>query len=229
VKDVSSLIAVIPARGGSKRLPRKNALCLGGLPLVSHSIRFAASDPHVTAVVVSTDDREISRVAADERCEVVPRSTTTAGDHATITSVVAEVLEAVPHHHDDLVLVLQPTSPFRKHEWVTQSLEVLRTGSWDSVAAVSSTTAKVGAILDGEFRPEYTFETRGQDQQTPFRENGLLYLTRVDTLGRGSLFGDRVGALVVDHPFARIDIDTPDDLAVAEAFVAGGLYAQLHD
>ncbi|MGZ4682861.1 MAG: acylneuraminate cytidylyltransferase family protein [Acidimicrobiales bacterium] len=216
--------ALIPARGGSTRLPGKNLVVLGDRPLVAHSIRYALEHPLVRAVYVSTDSDEIAAVAREHGAAVLPRPDELADEHATISAVLADALgridELDPTHPVEAVATLQPTSPLRLDAWLDQCAARLRTPSFDSAITVSPVTSKVGTI-DGEaFEPEYQLETRSQDMTPRYRENGAIYLTRATTIAHGSVFGRRIGAVVTDHVFTTIDIDTAADLAHAESVLA---------
>ncbi len=216
--------AVIPARGGSTRLPGKNLVVLGDRPLVAHSIRYALEHPLVRAVYVSTDSDEIAAVAREHGAEVLRRPADLADAHATISSVLAHALgridECDPASPVDAVVTLQPTSPLRLDAWLDACAERLRSPSFDSAVTVSPVTSKVGTIEDGAFRPEYRLETRSQDMTPHYRENGAIYLTRAATIAAGSVFGTRIAAVVTDHVFTTVDIDTADDLAYAESVLA---------
>jgi CMP-N-acetylneuraminic acid synthetase len=219
--------AVVPARGGSSRLPGKNLARLGDQPLLAHSIRFALQHPLVRSVYVSTDSDEIAAAAATHGAEVLARPAELAGDHATISAVLLHALGQIdgrdPRHPVDALVTLQPTSPLRLDAWLDDCAALLDGpdgSSFDSAVTVSPVTSKVGTIVDGAFEPEYQLETRSQDMTPRYRENGAIYLTRAATVARGSVFGERVGAVVTDHVFATIDIDTAADLAYAESVLA---------
>jgi CMP-N-acetylneuraminic acid synthetase len=220
--------AVIPARGGSTRLPGKNLAVLGDRPLVAHSIRYALEHPRVRTVYVSTDSDEIAAVATEHGADVLVRPEDLAGDHATTSAVLQHALGQIaaldPTHAVDALVTLQPTSPLRLDAWLDDCAARLDAagadGPFDSAVTVSPVTSKVGTIVAGAFQPEYQLETRSQDLTSRFRENGAIYLSRVATIAGGSVFGDRIAAVVTDHVFATIDIDTAADLAYAESVLA---------
>mgnify|MGYP003650616170 CR=1 FL=1 len=110
--DNKGVLAIITARGGSKGLPRKNVLPLGGVPLIAWTVRAALNAQCIGRVVVSTDDKEIAQVARDAGAEVpFRRPAVLASDTATSVDVVAHALQEVPGH--TRAVLLQPTSPFR--------------------------------------------------------------------------------------------------------------------
>lgn len=211
--------ALIPARGGSKRLPGKNLVLLGGRPLIAHSIRYALNHHLVRHVYVSTDSSEIREVAAQLGALVIDRPPELATDEATTSAVAHHAVHHASMEYSDAVVTLQPTSPLRLHPWLDKCAEMLEDERFDSVATVSPVSAKTGTINDGVFQPSYTPETRSQDMPQRFRENGALYLSRRGTLEAGSVFGSVIGAVVTEHTFADVDIDTYADLQFAETII----------
>lgn len=212
--------AVIPARGGSKRLPGKNLMELDGVPLIAHSIRFALEHRGVDGVYVSTDDVDIADAARTHGARVIVRPAQLGTDRATTSSVIAHALRAIGDiDPDDAIVTLQPTSPLRLDQWLDDCVDVLAKTAFDSVITVSPVTAKLGTIEGGRFVPSYQLETRGQDMAPQVRENGAIYLTRAATVSAGSVFGDRIGAVITDHPYATIDIDTRADFDRASAMM----------
>jgi CMP-N-acetylneuraminic acid synthetase len=214
--------AVIPARGGSKRIPDKNLADLGGLPLVVHTIRFALEHPSIGHVYVSTDAERIATAARAHGAEVIDRPPALAGDHATTSAAVQHALACIERDHPvDAIATLQPTSPLRLPAWLDDCAATLTDPRFESAVTVSPVTSKVGTIEDGAFQPQYRLETRSQDEEPRFRENGLIYLTRAQTIAAGSVFGSTIGAVITDHVYATIDIDTRADLDYAAAVMGG--------
>lgn len=212
--------AVIPARGGSKRLPDKNLADLAGSPLVAHTIRFALEQPSIRRVVVSTDARPIADVARRMGAEVVDRPAGLSTDVAPTSAAVQHAIDAVaPSDRPDAVATLQPTSPLRLPEWLDRCADALSATGFDSAVTLSPAHAKVGSVTNGRFLPDYPLETRSQELPLKHHENGLIYLTRTETVLAGSVFGATIAAVVIHHPFASIDIDTAADLAYAEAMI----------
>lgn len=212
-------VALIPARGGSKRLPRKNLQWFAGRPLICYSIAFAHAIEQIDRCVVSTEDPEIANVARSCGAEIIKRPHELASDIATTASVVRHALQSMQEagHLPEIVILLQPNCPLRPRALAVRALEMLAEGSSDSVISVTAHHQKTGRIENDLFVPEYVWGTRSQDMPTRFFENGLLYAawTRA-VLTSGSIFGSRARALVTEPLYALGDIDTPLDLAVAE-------------
>lgn len=199
------VLAVIPARGGSKGVPRKNVREVGGRPLVAWTVETAnrAIEAGVIArCIVSTDDEEIREVAEAAGGEVpFMRPAELAGDRVPMVPVVQDALartEATDGCYD-WVLLLQPTSPFRTVQDIENAVSLAARGGFDSVISVVRVFAVhpmlMKRIEDGELLPWAVPEpegTRRQDYDPPaFMRNGAIYLTRRDVLEAGSIRGDR--------------------------------------
>jgi N-acylneuraminate cytidylyltransferase len=213
------IVALIPARGGSKRLPRKNLLSFAGKPLIYYSIALAQRTPGLDRCVVSTEDNEVADVARNYGAEVIMRPVELAGDDTPTAAVAQHVAIALADAGSlpSLVITLQPTSPLRPPAVIEQALALFEATRPDSVVAVASTAAKTGSIADGRYLPAYTPGTRAQDMPPRYRETGLVYASDARlVLERGDLFGERIVPLVSDPLFPAIDIDTALDFETAE-------------
>ncbi|WP_298380412.1 acylneuraminate cytidylyltransferase family protein [Azospirillum sp.] len=224
----SSFLAIIPARGGSKGLPRKNILMLAGLPLIAHSIQAALGCPFVTRCAVTTDDPEIAETARGYGAEVVIRPPELATDAAPTHSAVSHALDALAAGQvlpSGLVL-LQPTSPLRTACHLTECLDMYRAS--DAVSTVSVTEAehhplKSLTIDQGWLKPLFGpdhLERPRQELPRAYRPNGAIY-----ALGIARFLETRAFFVPSVLPFemppeASVDIDGPLDLAVAELLLA---------
>jgi N-acylneuraminate cytidylyltransferase len=210
------IVALIPARGASKRLPRKNVLPFGGEPLLCRSIA-AARTARLDRCVVSTDDAEIAEIAVRHGAEVLQRPADLASDTATTESVVRHAIEALgAGGRDDLLVTLQPTNPLRPPSLVSDALALMAEGGADSVVAVAKSHQKAGTVAGGWFVPGYPVGIRSQDLPETYFESGLVYVSRGAGVQAGEgLFGKRVRALVTDSLFAQ-DIDTALDFEITE-------------
>ncbi len=214
------IAAVIPARGGSKRLPGKNLRQFHNRPLLYYSIAVCQRVEAIDSFFVTTDDPEIAAVASEYGAEVIHRPADLATDESSTAAVVAHAARHIVARGHDLsaVVTLQPTNPLRPPALVTQAIDAFKTAECDSLVSVSLSKAKIGRIENGLFAPDYVPGQRSQDLPPRYRENGLIYITRRATLTeRGDLFGKRIFPFVVEPPFDKVDIDDTYDLTMAEA------------
>lgn len=212
------IAALIPARGGSKRLPRKNLVSFAGHPLIHHSIALAHAVDRIDRCYVSTEDPDIATAARRQGAEIIERPDRLADDHASTVSVVIHALQTLAHQGrmPDVIVLLQPNCPLRPRALVVRAIEMLDENC-DSVVSVCRAGHKVGEIRGGYFVPGYEPGTRGQDMPERYFENGLIYAVwSAQILRTGRLFADRIRPLITDPMYALGDIDTPLDLEIAE-------------
>jgi N-acylneuraminate cytidylyltransferase len=231
-----SAIAIIPARGGSKGLPGKNVRLLGGLPLIAHSIRFARLCPGIERCIVSTDSEEIAKVARDAEGDVpFLRPSELAGDSTPMLPVLQHAIrqmELLAENRYELVILLQPTSPFRLPEDVSRALQVMEQDSKAiGVVAVSepSFNPRVVCVEEMNGYLAWAFDggkyARRQDADPVYRINGMLYVWRRDHLMHSSaeqLFAAPHRILIIPEERA-LDIDTLHDFQVGEALLQSGM------
>ena len=213
-----SVLAVIPARGGSKRLPGKNLLPLRGRPLLAYSILAARGSDYVARTVVTSDSPEILGVAAQWGAEIVVRTPEQASDEARTIETVRHALEVMEERLGrvwDYILILQANCPLRKAEDIDQAI-VASHGS-DGCLTVDTVFPKFSP--PGHFyRPEYTPGARKQEMTPMLRENGCLYLCRRSLVLEGRLFGETTRP-ITDWPreCSLANIDYEYDLKLTEA------------
>ena len=215
---MSSCIAIIPARGGSKGILRKNVRQVGGRPLISWTIGHAQAAKEVGRVIVTTDDDEIAAVAMEYGAEVFRRSPGTATDSASTESALIEVLEAQVQL-PELTVLLQCTSPLRQPEDIDNAIAELRSSSSDSVFSgryVEGYTWTYGCDL----RPNYECRQPRQLQSAiTIEENGSIYVFRSQQfLITGNRICGRVGCYEMS-PLDSFQIDDMDDIATIEALM----------
>lgn len=231
------LLAVIPARGGSKGLPGKNIRVLAGLPLIAHSILFAKLCPDIDRCVVSTDSEKIAE-AARAHGGVVPfmRPSELAGDETPSLLVLKHAISTMEVREGrrfESVLLLQPTSPVRQPEDLARAIAMLEEDSRAvGVVAVSIPEFNPRYVCVEEedgyvvpaFKQDKTY-TRRQDVPAVYKINGLLYLWRRDYLMQVSeeqLFAGPHRMLLVPRERA-VDIDDLHDFRLAEILVREGI------
>lgn len=217
-----SVLAIIPARGSSKRLARKNLLPVAGLPLVSHSIAHARAAGSVDDVVVSTDDDEIAAVAEAAGAEVVRRPDELATDGASSESALLHVLDErrlAGLEDPELVVFLQCTSPVRHRDDVDGAVRTLLDGGFDSVLSVCPTHRLLWELGGGEAQPvnwDHRRRLREQDRSPQFVENGSIYVFRPEVLRRdNNRLGGRIGIYEMGY-WSSFQIDSPEDAALVE-------------
>lgn len=210
-------IAIIPARGGSKRIPEKNIQLLGGLPLLVHSIEYAkANAAIIDAIYVSTDDKKIKEIALQYGVQVIDRPKNLSGDFEPTVSALKNVLETIGTSVENVIL-LQATNPLRPQNLLKDAFEVYQMGNCDSLFTVSKNHQKLGKIVENKFIPfHYKIGQRSQDLESLFFENGLVYITKACMILENSIISEKAYPFEVHHIFANVDIDTQDDLEYAE-------------
>jgi N-acylneuraminate cytidylyltransferase len=219
-------LAVIPARGGSKGVPRKNLRLLGGVPLVAHAIRAARGARRVTRVLVSTDDPEIARVATEYGAEVIARPSELSGDTASSESAVLHALDVLrvrEGYEPELVMLVQCTSPLTRAADLDGLVERLLEAGADSAFTavpffhflwrIDHEGYAVGVNHAGNKRK------RRQDLAPEFLESGAAYVARTPAFREAA---DRFAGRVVVHVTPGrdcLEIDEPADLDKAEALL----------
>lgn len=233
----TGLLAVIPARGGSKGLPGKNIRPLAGLPLIAHSILLAQMCPEIDRMLVSTDSPQIAEVA-QRFGAVVPflRPAELARDETPLWPVLRHALEFAENEQGskyDYFLLLDPTTPCRLPVYITEAFRMLQARSGaDGIIGVSvpdfnpiwhSVIDKDGWMTD--LFSEATSYDRRQDVPQVYRVNGSLYIWRADFMRREQLEWRKHGKhLMYETPdFSAISIDTREEFERAELFVKAGM------
>lgn len=189
-------------------------MSLGGLPLIAHSINFAKEN-QVDKIVVSTDDAFIKNIALQYGAEVMDRPLALATDTSPTIDTLKHVMENVKGHYD-FVVVLQPTNPLRPKNLLQGALKRMKEGNFDSLMTISRNEQKFGKIINDKFVPiNYIIGQRSQDLEPLYYENGLLYIAKTQLILEGKLMGENHFPLIVNHPFAKVDIDTQEDMDFA--------------
>ncbi|OGB20910.1 MAG: hypothetical protein A3I66_20140 [Burkholderiales bacterium RIFCSPLOWO2_02_FULL_57_36] len=221
------VLAIIPARGGSKRLPGKNIKPLHGKPLIQWSIDFAKSISWFTDIEVSTDSDDIAQCCADAGQLVTRRRPSDlATDEASSVDVVLDMLnwKAAQGEEFDLIALLQPTTPVRCRDHWDEALSLLQSSEHDAVVGVGPAqshphlTFKIGQsrqLLPWiETRPS---SLRAQDLEPAVVVNGSLYLIRTNALKSEKTFMPHLtSGVIMNAPVDNLDIDTEFDWLVAE-------------
>ncbi|MFI1772218.1 acylneuraminate cytidylyltransferase family protein [Thalassobellus citreus] len=209
-------IAIIPARGGSKRLPNKNVKLLGGIPLLVHSINYAKQHDFIDAIYVSTDNILIKKTALKFGALVIDRPKELSGDLEPTVTALKHVIESINEDVENVIL-LQATNPLRPSNLLIESFGAFVKNNSESLFTVSMNHSKLGTIIDGVFYPmNYTIGQRSQDLEPQFYENGLLYIVKTQAILNDTIITKDALPFIVEHPFGCIDIDTQLDFDFAE-------------
>ncbi|MBI3637447.1 MAG: acylneuraminate cytidylyltransferase family protein [Candidatus Rokubacteria bacterium] len=230
-----TVLALIPARGGSKSVPRKNLRLLAGKPLIAHSIRHAQRSACITRVMVSTDDAEIADVARAWGAEVpFLRPAELALDSTPDVPVFEHALRWLEHHEDyvpDVVVHLRATAPIRRVETVDRAItDFLARPDVDSLRSVSlaeQTPFKMWFITgDSCLEPVVGLPSHREAYNLPrqtlpraYWQNGYVDITRPAVVKTGSMTGTRILSFIIDEPCVEIDYE--DHFEAAELLLRG--------
>ncbi|WP_457749356.1 acylneuraminate cytidylyltransferase family protein [Sulfurimonas sp.] len=217
----ASFLAVIPARGGSKRLPRKNILPLAGKPLIVWSIEAAKTSKYIDKIIVSSDDTEILKTAKEYGADIIKRPEKLASDKATTFDTLKHVIANTDKY--DYIVLLQPTSPLRNSEDIDKAIEFLESKNADAVVSVCETehsplwanTLPADANMKN-FLQKNILHKRSQELEKYYRLNGALYIAKVEKfLQEKSFFLQKNIYAYVMQQRNSIDIDTKLDFDIA--------------
>lgn len=219
-----SSVAIITARGGSKRMPRKNIRPFLGKPIIAYGIEAALKSGLFSEVMVSTDDTEIADIARQYGASVpFLRKAETAGDFSTTADVLQEVLGQYQQRGQafDYTCCLYPTAPFVTPDLLNRAFKTLTDGQFDTVYPVQSFSFPIQRAVSLQnkqihwFQPEHEL-TRSQDLEPAYHDAGQFYFFRVNAfLQKQRLITDFSGGIVISELEAH-DIDTEVDWQLAE-------------
>lgn len=230
------IAAIIPARGGSKGIPRKNLLPIGNVPLLARTIRHALGSAFVSEVWVTTDDNEIAFLAESEGASVFRRSAATSTDTASSDAAVLEWLEknfyppmetsrnqamgarwAGARPDPQLIVFLQATSPLRRPDDIDKALLAMERQKADSLFSARRLEGYTWTD-NGSVHPNYD-QRQPRQQQTAkvIEENGSIYLFKPWVLRQTrNRLGGTIG-VYYQHPLDSFQLDTPEDIALLES------------
>jgi len=214
-----NIVALIPARGGSKGIPRKNIRFLNGKPLIVYSINVAKKAKLINRTIISTDDEEIADIAKQNGAEVIMRPAELATDTATQESVLLHTIDYLKekeNYQTDAIVLLQPTCPLRSPKDIDGAVDTLLKRKADTVVSVFedyyySWFGEIGD--DGTFQPQYDFMARMNRQKLKpkYHEIGSIYIMTPEHLrSTGCRMGGKMYAYIIDKKKA-LDIDEEFD------------------
>ncbi len=220
------IIAIIPARGGSKGLPGKNIKLLAGKPLIAWTIERALKSKYLDRVIVSTDDKEIAEVSKKYGAEVIERPKKLATDKAKTIDVVSHVLGVLKKEHyvPDIAVLLQPTSPLRVTDDIDESILMFLKNKCDSVISFYESSFPLqGFKMEKKYLKPILgnkyLKTRRQDLPKTYLPNGALYVfTPRDLLKYKTFYPEKILPYIMPSD-RSIDIDHEIDLKLAELII----------
>ncbi len=213
------IISIIPARGGSKSIPRKNVKLLLGKPLIAHSILESLSSRYIDQTIVSTEDSEIASISEKYSAKVLKRPEILATDTASTEPVLINVLQQL---HDegsiepDYIVLLQPTSPIRRPNDIDKAIETLFDNSGDSLLSVCDNKSFLWSKTGKSLNYDYNTRPRRQDKQWELVENGSIYITSKKVLLEQN---NQLGGSVIPYvmpSWASFEIDEPFDFDIVD-------------
>jgi CMP-N,N'-diacetyllegionaminic acid synthase len=220
-----SFLAIIPARGGSKRLPRKNILNLAGKPLIAWSIEAGLNSEYIDKVVVSSDDDEILNISKKFGADIIKRPNELASDTATTFDTIKHTIDNLEKY--DYIVLLQATSPLRNEKHIDEAIELLENKKADAVISVCEMDHSPlwSNILPEDlsmknFLREEVLNKRSQDLEKYYRINGAIYICKTEKLleNKGFFLKENIFAYIMDRN-SSIDIDEEIDFKIVKALL----------
>lgn len=212
------ILAVIPARGGSKGIPRKNVRLMNGKPLISYSIENAKSCKNITDIVVTTDDEEIMGISKLNNVDCIEREAELAGDNVTLDPVIYDAVIKMEHYKQvryDVVITLQATSPLLKSETLNKAVDSFIASEKDSfISAVNNPHLTWSGNENGYF-PNYVERVNRQQLPPNYVETGAFFITKREYVTSSSRMGEEISIYEVPEE-ESIDIDTKNDWIICE-------------
>ena len=212
-------VLVIPARGGSKRIPLKNIKDLAGKPLIMHTVDYALKFFSPEDIYVSTDSPEIKQVVEASGVQIIDRPAELSGDYTTTAAVLqhaSQVIKSRGVDYDYMVL-LQCTNPCRPINMMTDCMKIITDNNYTCLVGVTRSWNKFGKIQNNCYVPwNYKFGQRSQDLEPLYFENGLVYITCRSLIEGGGIIDEHPYPYEIDSKYGLVDIDTYEDFEFAQ-------------
>ncbi len=223
------ILAIIPARGGSKGLPRKNIIDLNGKPLIAWTIEASLNSKYISKTVVSSDDDEILNISEKYNSETIKRPSELALDTTSSEAVIKHVVEDLKQKNQefDYIILLQPTSPLRNSENIDNAFDLLfkknKATAVISVCEIENKLLKAfkqddEGFIEGVSNNKYPFMRR-QDLPKTYLSNGAIYIIRVDEFIKYNSFLTNKTISYIMNKNNSMDIDTKKDIEMARILI----------
>ncbi len=220
---MSKILVVIPARGGSKRIPRKNVRIMNGKPLILYSLDNAAflSQKLGADVVVSTDDEELMGIVRNHGVEVIERDGILATDRVTLDPVIYDAVikkEKAAQKSYDIVITMQATSPTLKSDTLLKAVEEFEKGGYDTMISCVNKPHLSWTKQEGKIIKNYEKRLNSQELPCNYLETGAFLITKRECVRENTRIGDNITVYETDATEA-VDIDTEEDWIAAESIL----------
>lgn len=224
----NKILAIIPARGGSKGLPRKNIIDLAAKPLISYTIEASLNSKYITKTIVSSDDDETLNISKQYGADIIKRPDNLALDTTASEPVTKHAIEELKKDNQefDYLVLLQPTSPLRDTENIDNAFNILFESEATALISVCEINNKIlkafkekkDGFIEGVSNNKYPFMRR-QDLPKTYISNGAIYIVKVDEFMKNtSFFTDKTISYIMDE-VTSMDIDSKEDLDKVKEYI----------
>ena len=214
------IIVLIPARGGSKGIPKKNIKKFMGSPLIVHTINYALSCHRISDVYVTTDNLEISEISKNAGAKIIDRPSNISTDTATTESAIEHALSQI-NIKPDIIVLLQPTSPLRPEGSLEKGIKKFINEGYDSLLSISPTHKFFWGVSETKTTPKYDYLNRPRRQdlnqnQISYIENGSLYIFSYNHFQKvKNRLGGKIGHIIFPEEYS-MEIDTELDFEILQ-------------
>ncbi|HIQ39175.1 MAG TPA: acylneuraminate cytidylyltransferase [Methanothermococcus okinawensis] len=215
------ILAVIPARGGSKGIPRKNIRLLNGKPLIYYQLKNALKSKYIDDIVVTSDDEDILDYASNYDVYLRKRPSELAKDDVTLDPVIYDAvnyMENMLMKKYDIVVTLQPTSPLLRPETLDKAIRYFIENDLDTLVPVVDATHLYWREVNGKIVPDFKERLNRQYLPKKYKETGAFLISKREFIRENSRFGKKVDIFILDE-IEGVDIDTPLDWLIADTLL----------
>lgn len=212
------ILTVIPARGGSRGIPKKNIRFIAGQPLLAYAIQCAKASTYDMDVVVTSDEEEIQNIARRYGTYIIERPANLAGDSVTLDPVIdhaVTVMESLMQCNYDIVITMQPTSPLLSVETLDAAIDFFIKNEYDTVLSGVNDPRLSWRVENGQYVPNYTERLNRQYLPKELKETGAFVITKRVCITSESRLGNKISVFEVPERESG-DIDTPQDWLIAQ-------------
>ena len=219
-----SVLVLIPARAGSQRVKNKNIRLVKKKPLVCWTIEYAKKLKEIYSnlnIVVSTDCPRIKEISKLSKIYVIERPKDISGNKASMHSVISHVLKKIDAMNKiKYVVLLQPTSPIRKINWVLKGIEILnRNPKFENLIHLTKLNKYIGKLKKNEWKPEFSTNTRSQDILNQLEPSGCLFIYKRKNFDNKRKFDKRLTYGFVSNNFKTVNIDFEEDFVLLDYYI----------